>query len=86
LDVQGPIEFGCEKDAEVTNGLGDGNAVGRVRPGGEEDGGRGGAEETGVDAGGVEEHEFRFVEINGKAGKGEPGAHSVPSSGELGDG
>jgi len=39
-----------------------------------------------AEAGGLEKHELRLVEVDGKASKGEPGPDSVPGSGDLGDG
>jgi len=68
--MESPVEFGHEEDAKITNGMGDRNALGRVGPRREKDGGRGRAEKTGGVAGGMEEHKLRFVEINGEAGKG----------------
>src|SRR6266850_4841169 len=50
LDVKCPVEFGREEDTQITNGLGNGDLVGRVGPGGKEDGGRGNAKEVGVRA------------------------------------
>jgi len=84
--MESPVEFRREEDAEVTNGMGDENSVGRVGPRREEDGGRGRAEKTGGEAGGVEEHKLRFVEVNGEASEGEPGADPVPGSRDFGDG
>jgi len=60
--------------------------VGQVRPRGEEDGGRGGAEKTGAEVGRVKEHELRLIKVNGEASKGEPGPDPVPCSGDLRDG
>src|SRR6266850_5176412 len=85
LDVKSPVEFGHKEDAQVTDGLGNRNSVGRVGPGREEDGSGGEAKETGSKAGRVEEHEFRLVEVNGEAGEGKPGADLIPGCRDLSD-
>jgi len=84
--MERPVEMGRKEDPQVTNGLGDGDPVGRVRPGGKKDGGRGNAKEAGGDTRGVKEHKFSFVEVDGEAGKGKPGPDPVPGGGDFGDG
>jgi len=86
LDVKRPVKLGCEEDTQVTNGAGDRNSLGRVRPRGEEDGGRGFAKKTGAKVGGLEEHELRLVEVDCKAGEGEPCPDTVPCGGDFRDG
>jgi len=84
--VKRPVKFRREEDAEIMNGTGDEDPVGRVRPRGEKNGGRGRAETTGAIVGRVKEHELRLVEIDRETHEGQPGANAVPGSGDFGDG
>jgi len=85
LHMQGPVELGREKHAQVSDGLGDGDPVGRVGGGGEEDGRGGYAKETRGVTGRVEKHKLGFIKVNGEAHEGEPSVDLVPGSRDLGN-
>ena len=81
-----PVKLGGEENPKVTDGLGDRDMVGCDRTQREKNGGGRGAEQTGRKVGGMEEHEFCLIKVDGEAGKGEPGADMVPGVRDLSGG